>query len=284
MRIIIKPGGLVIIGMAFALVAGVVAKGMTKPSPTATLRSGSAGSVRRVRPDSVAPGDPGERKGEIVSLALLYPADKGKPTAVTAQLINGATQTQEKNGFSLSGDSNEKQCANAGKPLIDTAKSFSVSVWVRFNNISGFQTFVSQDGNFISGFYLQKRADSGRFAFTLNSNDAKVPENPGAALPVVGYRAQSSFPPVAGQWYHLVGVYDAEAHQVRLYIDGSREQTTELPKQVKFWQAQGSTIFGGALWEGKRVDHTNATLEDIRLYPRVLTEEEVTELYKGRQG
>lgn len=280
MRVIIKPGGLAAIAMALVLAVGIVVWEKTRSKADA----GSAGAdAPRVLATSAAPGGPGERKGEIVPAALLYSAEGSEPKPATARLINGATHTKLKEGFSLSLAGTQQQYADAGKPLVDTTKSFTVSVWVRFNNTEGYQTFVSQDGTSISGFYLQKRQDSGKFSLTLNSDDAVPPQNPGADIPIAGYRAQSSFTPQSSVWYHVVGVYDEKQHQTRLYVNGSREETTNLPKQVKLWQAKGSTVFGGGMWEGKRVDYANATLEDIRIYPSVLPEAEITRLYKSRK-
>jgi Concanavalin A-like lectin/glucanases superfamily len=71
----------------------------------------------------------------------------------------------------LSVDGSSQFGASTG-PVIDTTASFTVSAWVNLNNTNGYQTFVSQDGNEVSGFYLQLRADTGRFAFTRIVADA----------------------------------------------------------------------------------------------------------------
>jgi hypothetical protein len=47
-----------------------------------------------------------------------------------------------------------------------------VSAWVNLNSTGGYQTFVSQDGSQVSGFYLQLRGDSHRFAFTHLAYDS----------------------------------------------------------------------------------------------------------------
>ena len=51
-------------------------------------------------------------------------------------------------------------------PVINTAVPFSVSAWVDMNSLAGTQTFASIDGSNVSGFALQYRADTGKFAFT----------------------------------------------------------------------------------------------------------------------
>ena len=57
-------------------------------------------------------------------------------------------------------------------PVINTALSFSVSAWVNLNSVSGYQTFASIDGTNTSGFYLQLRGDTGKFAFTRLASDS----------------------------------------------------------------------------------------------------------------
>jgi hypothetical protein len=73
---------------------------------------------------------------------------------------------------------------------------------------TGFRTAVSVDGSQISGFFLQQRNDA-RFAFTRLPSDA----------PGTGVGAASSATVRAGQWYHLVGVYDSAAGTLALYVD-----------------------------------------------------------------
>jgi hypothetical protein len=65
-----------------------------------------------------------------------------------------------------------QQYAAAAGPVIDTTQSFTVSAWVNLNSTGGYQTFVSQDGSQVSGFYLQLRGDSHRFAFTHLAYDS----------------------------------------------------------------------------------------------------------------
>ncbi len=58
-------------------------------------------------------------------------------------------------------------------PVINTALSFSVSAWVNLTSVNGYQTFASIDGINTSGFYLQLRGDTGKFAFTRLASDSR---------------------------------------------------------------------------------------------------------------
>ena len=91
--------------------------------------------------------------------------------------------------------------ATATGPVVNTAGSFTVSAWVNFAALGGYQTVVSIAGTNVAGFFLQLRGDTGNFAFTRLSSDAI-----GAATFV-----SSSTAPVVGTWYHVVGVDDASA-------------------------------------------------------------------------
>lgn len=94
--------------------------------------------------------------------------------------------------------------ADVANTVLDTTESFSVAAWVKLNNTSGYQTFVSEDtpgGE--AAFFLQLRAGSGQFSFTVPNDFFTNP--------------QSLFAPVSGQWYHLAGVYDATNQSASLY-------------------------------------------------------------------
>jgi len=88
--------------------------------------------------------------------------------------------------------------ADAGRSLLDTTHSYTVSAWVFLKNTDGFQTFVSQDGKSLSGFYLQKRGDDGKFAFSIRDSDGP---NPPQVI------AESSLAPKVNTLYHVVGVF-----------------------------------------------------------------------------
>ena len=91
--------------------------------------------------------------------------------------------------------------------VLDTTKSYTVAAWVKLNNVNGYQTFVSEDGDFQSAFFLQLRGDSHQFSFTILYDFFTLPE--------------SGFTPVVGVWYHLAGVYDSVAQTASLYVNGA---------------------------------------------------------------
>ena len=149
--------------------------------------------------------------------------------------------------------------AEIARPVVDTSRSFTVTACVKVNRIGGYQTFVSVDGQQISGFFLQLRDDTGEFALTLPPVDGT---NGDAAV------AASDIAPMPNVWYHLTGVYDANAHTAALYVNGALQQ--KVPVQST-WKATGSTVIGRGKFGGNPVDWVNGAVDEVRLYDAPLS-------------
>ncbi|MEU6377640.1 LamG domain-containing protein [Streptomyces sp. NPDC046909] len=133
---------------------------------------------------------------------------------------------------------------------VDAARDFSVDAWVRPDELVGGSTVVSQ-----AGFTLGTVTGSaGRveWAFSLPAADGGTATISGGA-------------PEPGEWAHLVGVYDGEKDQVRLYVDGDLAGTAD-----NLVTAGGT----GALRIG---DHWQGLLTDVNIWDRVYVPGEITE-------
>jgi len=152
--------------------------------------------------------------------------------------------------------------ADITSTVVDTTQSFSVAAWVKLNNTNGYQTFVSEDtrgGE--AAFFLQLRADSGQFSFTVPYDFFVNP--------------QSLFTPVPGQWYHLAGVYDANAHSATLYVNGI---LTDQILYVTPTAASGHSSVGRGQFGGGMVDWNNDSIDDVRFYQTALTAPQVLQV------
>ncbi len=162
-------------------------------------------------------------------------------------------------------DDGQKQFVDLGRAAVQTDRSFSVGLWVKVSRGNDVQLFVSQKGQNVSAFTLQKRAGDNRFAFTLSAADSvEAPER----------AAVSDFSPTPGLWYQLTGVYNAAAGQMSLYADGALLASAPAPRA---WRALGHTVLGRqSAGEGEAVS-------GFRAYPRALTEVQVAALYAADQ-
>ena len=145
------------------------------------------------------------------------------------------------------------------KPVVDTSQSYTVMAWVKVNQIKGFQTFVSLDGDQISGFFLQLRADTGRFGFAVLPSDNAANNQPALA--------SEQDDPDPGVWYHLAGVYDAAAQTVSLYVNGLLQETVPFKSP---WRVGGHTIIGRGKFGGNPVDLVGGMIDDVRFYQSAL--------------
>jgi alpha-N-arabinofuranosidase len=156
-----------------------------------------------------------------------------------------------------------QSAVDAPAGIVDTTKSFSVSAWVKLDSLAGYQTFVSVDGTNLSGFYLQLRADSGTFAFTVPTADS---------ITSGGAVAYAPWTPKTGTWYHLTGVDDLAAGKVELYVDGILQAAVPV---AGTWAATGHTAVGRGFYNRARVDWVSGDIDDVQLYQQALTSDQI---------
>ena len=149
--------------------------------------------------------------------------------------------------------------ASRSTPVINTSRPFSVSAWVRLTNLTGYQTFVSTAGTVNSGFFLQLRGDTGKFAFTRESSDTST---------ATGTHADALAAPAVGTWYNLVGVNDVANGRLLLYVNGILQSSTAY---TAGWQATGATVVRAGKYNGTRTDFVTGSIDDVRFYNSALT-------------
>ena len=184
-----------------------------------------------------------------------------------ATLQSSATWTTGKIGsHALSLNGTPTSFADVASSVVNTAQSFSVAAWVNLNSLSGFQTIVSLDGSSVSAFFLQLKGDTGTFAFTRLANDSTSSATTFASATIA---------PTIGTWYHLVGVYDASAKTLSLYVNGSLQQTISY---TSGWQGFGDTIIGRGKYGGNPVDFVNGSIDEVHIYNTALSAKDAVDL------
>jgi hypothetical protein len=164
-------------------------------------------------------------------------------------------------------DGSSSQISTQGSVLNTGAgSSFTVAAWVYMSDANAFHTAVSQDGSINSGFYLQYSHADNRWAFARVTSDSN-----GAP----GIRALSSAPPVLDSWVHLVGVFDANGDQLRLYVNGVLEGTAtdDTP-----FASNGSLAIGRALFNGVRTDWFPGAIRNVEVFRQALTANQIGSL------
>ncbi|MCW6004753.1 DNRLRE domain-containing protein [Micromonospora sp. CPCC 205371] len=175
------------------------------------------------------------------------------------------------------------QAMVATGPVLRTDQSFSVSAWVQLYQMPGWhQSAVTQDGTNNSGFFFGSRnySEGKKWSFAMTNTDVG---NGGGWVDAKSTAVITEDD--EGRWVHLVGVYDAAAQQIRLYVDG---QLIATAARTARWQANGPLAIGRAQWAAGGVsqpsDWFNGSVDAVRVYAGVLTTDMVTRLYETTDG
>ncbi|MFD8915337.1 LamG domain-containing protein [Streptomyces sp. NPDC059575] len=167
-------------------------------------------------------------------------------------------------------DGTSESYLDAAETVLDTAKSFSVSAWVRPTALDRNMTVISQDGTGEPGFTLGYDASAGTWKFSVPVNDVDS---------LGEWKAVSTgVTPVKDQWVLLTGVYDAQktgGPELRLYVNKDSKGTAQ---RRSTWKSYGPLQIGRATARSGYRDHFSGDLAEVRVFDRVVPATQVAEL------
>ena len=176
--------------------------------------------------------------------------------------LGGDSSWSADHGGALVTDGTAGGGAMTSGPVVPTAGSYTVSAWVNIPSIpSSFADVVAEVGTANSAFQLQY--NTGHWAFTQSSADST------SATYAV---ASASAAPATRVWTHLVGEYNAAAHTVSLYVNGTLAGSVPA---VSSWNASGPLTIGNS----DNAQYLNGEISDVQVYNRALSASEITTLY-----
>ncbi|GAB1646070.1 LamG-like jellyroll fold domain-containing protein [Krasilnikovia sp. MM14-A1259] len=169
-------------------------------------------------------------------------------------------------------------------PVLRTDQSFTVSVWVQPSKLDTTMTAVAQRGTKMSPFYLGTRKSTvngvtgPRFEVMTVNTDQDLGETYAHAIAPTVLGADD-----LDDYTHLVMVYDAEAKEVRLYVDGVR--AGDPIKNWTGWNAAGPLSVGSAWWSsdnstGAWYDQWFGGIDDLNLYQGAMNDAQVADLHE----
>jgi Concanavalin A-like lectin/glucanases superfamily len=155
-------------------------------------------------------------------------------------------------------------------PVVDTGRSFSVASWVYLlKGGTDNQTVIGQDGTRLSSFALSYNGPAGKWAVIAPTVDK---DNPGSAVNILN-STEAARP---GEWTHLAMSYDADLHQVRLYVNGllsgAQVGVTLLP-------ATGPMSVARAKWNGNASALLNGVVDDTRVFAKAISDGEARKIH-----
>ena len=159
----------------------------------------------------------------------------------------------------LSGDG--QYVAVAEKTAFDLNDRMTVAAWIKVNKFDRkYQTIVAK-GDTSWRIARDKDRDCVQFAFNTIPNEQLI---------------KGTIPVNDGKWHHVAGVYDGK--KMYLYVDGrldgSAATTANIPTSTDPVYIGENSQAKGRFWNG--------LIDDVRIYDRALTAEEIATLAATR--
>jgi hypothetical protein len=195
-------------------------------------------------------------------LVLWLKLDEGSGTTAadssgkgnSGTLVNGPTWVDGKLGKALSFDGVDDYVTTGNDAGLGNTNRITISLWFYANNISGLnRNLVSKNPGFqfsiFSNGQVQNSIHNGTQWYEFN----------GATI-------------TTNNWYYLTMTWDGIACTHKIYINGALTNT--------FSGACNNMATGGSIRIGSDFgEHVNGTIDEVRIYNRALTAEEIQALY-----
>jgi hypothetical protein len=182
--------------------------------------------------------------------------------------IHGPSWVEGKSGYALQFDGIDDYVEVPHSDSLDL-ESMSFAAWIRLEEIGGRQILLEKkvpeegDRSLNYAFFVQWNGD--QLAFIVGDGTRQV-----------GFLSDRGLG-AAGEWHHVAVTFSETGDEVRFYIDGEPAGVDILT--LKPYKNKGPLIIGkyvGA--DGRSKFHLHGTLDELCIYNKALTEEEVREL------
>lgn len=149
--------------------------------------------------------------------------------------------------------------AATSKAVLDTTKSYTVSAWVRLDDLSKPQVVLSQNGSTFSPFYVLYNSSNGYWGMITTGADSANP---------VYSSSYMAAPVAANTWTHVAFVYNAAAKTMQLVVNGKWyiEKTAATA-----WASSGTMQIGRGLMEGTYHYPLGGSVDEVRVWQRSLS-------------
>lgn len=196
---------------------------------------------------------------------------KNHPLTVTGATFDDAGRVGGSLTFNGDNAGSNRATASGAAGVVETSQNFSISAWVRPNAVKD-GGVVAITGTQAYGGLLRYSASVNRWAFIQNVTDS------GTAAQA---RVDSLAPPVLNVWTHLLGVFNATDKTISLYVNGRLQATASFAYTP--WRASG-TVEVGSYRVGTGTGVLAGAVDDVKIYPRVLSGAEATQVADPRTG
>ncbi|TXH00473.1 MAG: LamG domain-containing protein [Candidatus Moraniibacteriota bacterium] len=210
------------------------------------------------------------------SLAGYWKLDDGSGTSATdsstngntGTLTNGPTWTTGQIGGAVDFDGSNDYVTVADNTTLDITQTITLSTWAKFDDFSSPHLFAPAKyvttGNQRS-YRLYTDSGTTQLNFSLSSDGTS------GNTTTLSYSTSNLS---TGIWTHIVGTYDGST--MRLYVNGTQVNSTTRSGNI---YASTAPLIIGADENGSTYFH-NGQIDEVRLYNRALSVDEVASLYR----
>ena len=193
-------------------------------------------------------------------------------------VIHGATWTEGNFGSALEFDGVDDYVEVPDSPSLDITDVITVELWVNPTTLGDWDLMVHKINAYGIGYSFVDHpgfpGDRNKFEFH------KFQTNP----PDYCKCSNSVNSPIPGNWYHIIGTFDGTQHKI--YVNGNLEGTVSYTGT--FSTTDYPLIFGGYFYhilpthpqEYLQKYLFNGIIDEVRIYNRALTAEEIKEHYE----
>jgi hypothetical protein len=183
----------------------------------------------------------------------------------------GVAWTSGRNGSAAGFDGVDDTLYVANSASLNSmTTSITVASWVyRASNQPGFVSLVSREVNATYNEHYYLGLEGGSYRWFVNTSNGYSDTSIGGPAPL-------------GQWVHVAGTYDGAS--VKFYVNGALQSTTS---HTGTFSSDTTGITIGASHNDQLhqpEEPFNGALDEVTIYSRALTAQEVQQLYQGTSG
>jgi len=186
--------------------------------------------------------------------------------------ISGATWTTGKKGGGLSFDGiNDYVRTPGSSSLAISENAITISAWVNYLNTNTHQIFIAKpykEGSHVSPY----------FSYSMHGlfvNSTQIRPRFWLAIGGTAKSVSSSELLNSQTWYHLTGVYNGST--MKIYINGVERGSVSVSGNITSYT---TPLLIGA--NGGFTECYKGSIDDVRIYNRALSNQEVQDLYTGK--
>ncbi len=180
------------------------------------------------------------------------------------------------NAYSFDGSDDYVEVPDDASLRFDNGDKFTAQAWVNFDTFDtgsiDHYTWISK-GNF--------GLSNGNYQFGWHGNDNALKFTHKEGGNWYDTLDTSGFTPSTNTWYHIVIVVDADNNEVSFYVNGELKSTVSNSDLDTLTSTeQERFLIGGRLNNGFQ-EAVNGKIDEVRIYDRALSEEEIEGLYNA---